>query len=399
MVKEGQKTTEPILPASPPVTQVPSLPEKPRRGRILVWAIIGGFVAGVLGSILVFFIVLPVLKSQLPGVVTQKQENLTVNEESGIIAAVKKIQPVVVSIISTTNVMDFFGEVTQEQGGGSGVIISKDGLILTNKHVIEDATAEYKVVLADGRNFPAKIVSTDPLNDLGVVKIAASDLPVAVLGDSDALQIGQRVVAVGNALGEFQNTVTAGIVSATERTITAGTGASAELLEGLIQTDAAINPGNSGGPLINLEGQVVGINTAIAQEAQNIGFALPINQAKFAITSVLTKGKIIRPYLGVRFVTITKQLAELEKLSRTAGALIISGSEAGAVAVAPNSPADKAGLKEGDIIVKIGDKVLSEKDTLAKVLTEFEPKSQVEITFVRNGVEQKVTVTLGELQN
>jgi serine protease Do len=191
---------------------------------------------------------------------------------------------------------DIFGQTSEEKGGGTGFIITSDGLILTNKHVVENLRATYQVFTSDGKNYQAKVKAKDPLNDLAVLEIKGKNLPVADLGNSDDLKIGQRAIAIGNALGEFQNTVTTGVISAKERSITAtGTfGQTTEELQGLIQTDASINQGNSGGPLINLDGQVVGINTVVAASAENIGFAIPINDAKTAIDSVVKTGKIIR---------------------------------------------------------------------------------------------------------
>lgn len=388
-----------VKPPSVPAFQPPSeIIVAPQKGKvILIWAILLGFLGGILGALVVFVFTPPIIKDIKQKIVTQKEERIIVKEESGIIEAVKKVQPSVVSIISTSNVMGFFGRIYEQKGGGTGFIISEDGLILTNKHVISDRNAKYTVLLADGRSFAGKVISTDPLNDIGVLRIDASNLKTAELGDSDKLEIGQRVIALGNALGEFQNTVTTGIVSAVHRTIMAGEGEATERLEDLIQTDAAINPGNSGGPLINLAGQVVGINTAIAEQAENIGFAIPINQAKYAINSVRERGRIIRPFLGVRYVMVTKQLAKLEHLAVDHGALLTSDEEA--VAVLPNSPAGKAGLRKGDIIVKVNGQTLDENNSLTKVLIQFEPGTTVEITFVRDGVEHKVNVTLGELKD
>src|SRR3990167_6977380 len=209
-----------------------------------------------------------------------KTEKFVLEESSKVSDTADHVSPAVVSISSTRNAVDFFGRQFQQEGGGTGFIITSDGLIVTNKHVVSDENATYTVFTSDGKEFEAKILAHDPLNDLAVVKIEATGLPVVELGDSDQIKVGQFVVAIGNALGEFSNTVTLGVISAKDRQITAGGGGIAESLSGLLQTDAAINPGNSGGPLVNLAGQVVGINTAIAGNAESIGFAIPINVVK-----------------------------------------------------------------------------------------------------------------------
>lgn len=325
-----------------------------------------------------------------------KQE-IVLEESSAIIDAVDKIRPSVVSILATRNVQDFFGNIFEQKGGGSGFIITSDGLILTNKHVVDQEGADYTVLTADGKDYPAKVLALDPVLDLAIIKIEASGLRPVELGDSDNLKIGQWVVAVGNALAEFQNTVTVGVVSAIDRQITASGASGSERLEGLIQTDAAINPGNSGGPLVNLKGQVVGINTAVAGNAQNIGFAIPINLAKNAIESVQKTGKISRPMLGIRYLPITKEIAQLRDLPVEAGALIVAGS-AGQPGVIPGGPADKAGLKEGDIITKLNNEEITETRSLARLLQQYKIGDQVKITFLRDKTEQTVTVTLGELK-
>ena len=208
-------------------------------------------------------------------------DHIVLEESSAITDSVDKVSPAVVSITTKQNVRDFFGRTIEQKGGGTGFILTSDGMIVTNKHVVSDDNATYHVFTNDGKDFEAKVVARDSLNDLAVIKIEATGLPVVELGSSDDLKVGQWVIAIGNALGEFNNTVTVGVVSAKERQITAdgAGGGVSEDLSGLLQTDAAINPGNSGGPLINLKGQVVGINTAIAGNAQSIGFAIPINLA------------------------------------------------------------------------------------------------------------------------
>lgn len=327
---------------------------------------------------------------------TVSKQKIVIEESSAFIDASKSITPSVVSISTTTKVQDFFGQVTEASGGGTGFIITADGLILTNKHVVSDTGATYTVFTSDGKSYPGKVQSTDPYNDLAVIKIDATGLPVAELGDSDQLEIGQWVVAVGNALAKFNNTVSVGVVSAKERQIEASdsTGSSTEQLEGLLQLDIAINQGNSGGPLINLKGQVVGINTAIASNAQGISFAIPINTAKSAIESIKKSGKIIRPYLGVRYLPITKDIAEQNDLPVQNGAWVLRGSGYGAVAVISGSPADKSGIVENDIITAVGGEKIDDSHSLSRLLQNYDVGKTVELTVIHQGSEKKVKVTL-----
>jgi len=329
---------------------------------------------------------------------TTKTEKIVVEESSAFIETSEKISPSVVSISTVSNAQDLFGDVVETEGGGTGFIITTDGLILTNKHVVSDTNASYTVYTYDGKSYPAKIQSTEPFNDLAVLKIEANNLPVAELGDSDQLAIGQWVMAVGNALAKYDNTVTIGIISAKERQVEAtdGAGNNAEKLDGLLQTDAAINSGNSGGPLVNLHGQVIGINTAVASNAQGIGFAIPINVAKSAIESIKKSGKIIRPYLGVRYIPVTKDIAEMNNLSIDYGAWVMSGSRTGQVAVIPNSPADKADLKENDIITEINGEKIDENHSLTRLLQNYEIGDSVEVKYLRSGEEKTAKVVLEE---
>ena len=269
---------------------------------VIIASLLAMFVVGGLGALAALDLATksPSLRQYLglvnpDGKVTARQEKLILEENSAVISSVEKVSPAVVSIVTTRNVRNLFGDVFEQQGGGTGFIISTDGTILTNRHVVSDPRAEYTVITSDGKDYPAKVLATDPspTADLAIVKIEATGLPVVELGSSDDLKIGQFVVAIGNALAEFQNTVTLGVVSAKDRHLTAAGVDGQERLEGLIQTDAAINPGNSGGPLINLKGQVVGINTAVSSDAQNIGFATPIELAESAIKSFTKNGKNI----------------------------------------------------------------------------------------------------------
>lgn len=325
-----------------------------------------------------------------------KQE-IVLEESSAIIDVAEKISPSVVSIVATRNVEDLFGNVFEQTGGGTGFVITSDGLILTNKHVVNQADATYTVLTSDGKDYTARVLALDPVLDLAIVKIDASGLRPVELGSSDDLEIGQWVVAIGNALAEFQNSVTVGVVSAKDRQITASGEDGTERLEGLIQTDAAINPGNSGGPLLNLRGQVVGINTAIAGDAQNIGFAIPINVAKAAIESVQATGEISRPMLGIRYVPITKEIARLEDLPVDQGALIAAGAN-GQSGIIDGGPAGQAGLAEGDIITKFNGEEITETRSLARLLQQYNVGDTVTVEYLRDSNTHEVTVVLSELE-
>ena len=356
-------------------------------------------------------------------------------QEQKIIDAVKLVSPAVVSIIITKDVPiieqyftnpfeEFFGQGSpfrlqipqyrqkgtekKEVGGGSGFIVSADGYVVTNKHVVLDEEADYTVFTNDGKSYPAKVLAKDPLQDLALLKITeeqivneqgafvATPFVASSLGDSDGLEIGQSVIAIGNALGEFRNTVSVGVISGLGRTITASGGANfVETIEDVIQTDAAINKGNSGGPLLNLAGEVIGINTATVLDAQNIGFAVPINKVKRDIEQVRAVGKITYPFLGVRYVLITERIAEEQNLSVQYGVLVAKGSQ-GESAVMPDSPAQKAGILEGDIILEFNGARISPDNSLAKLIQKYNPKDTVVLKVLRQGQEKIFTVVLGE---
>lgn len=349
-----------------------------------------------------------------------------IDYEKAVIAAVKKASPAVVSITISKNVpileecpydpfadlppevRRFFGEESfpfyipcdggrtelKEIGGGSGFIISADGLILTNKHVVADTKASYTVFLNDGRKFEAKIVARDPVQDLAIIKIPVSGLSTVTLGDSDKLELGQTVIAIGNALGEFRNTVSVGVVSGLSRKVTASGGNFSETIYGVIQTDAAINPGNSGGPLLNLRGEVVGINTAVASGAENIGFAIPINDARRDIESVKSTGEIRLPFLGVRYVILTPQLAKSRNLPVNYGALVESDSSA--PAVMPGSPAAAAGIKAGDIILEIDGQRVDADNPLATIISKHQVGEKVTLKVRRGNEILNLTAVLAQ---
>ncbi len=360
-----------------------------------------------------------------------------VSEESAVVSAVDKVSPAVVSIIITKNLpkiqeyynnpfgSDFFrqffgsdfpdlfgsdmqqnnnrpgqdsgGMVKREIGGGSGFIITKDGFIVTNKHVIIDAEAEYTVLMNDGKKYPAKVIAQDPTIDLAVLKINAGNLPIVELGQSANLKVGQTVIAIGNALGEFRNTVSTGVISGLARSVTAGSfGLGAEQLVNVIQTDASINSGNSGGPLLNIAGQVIGINTAMAQGAENIGFAIPIDEVKSTIESIKANGRLVRPWLGVRYVIINQAIADANKLSVDYGAIIARGQNPTDLAVIPGSPADKAGLVENDIILEINNKKITEDNPLANIIAKLKPGDEITLKVMHQAKEKMVKVKLEE---
>ncbi len=347
--------------------------------------------------------------------------------ENAVVAAVKKASPAVVAITISKNVpvlescpgqspffnlppefQQFFGDMPQfsvpcdkgkkelqEVGGGSGFIITADGLIITNKHVASDKTASYTVFTSEGKKYDATIIAADPTQDLAVLKIQGGGFPTVALGNSDSIELGQTAIAIGNALGEFRNTVSVGVISGLSRTITAsGSSVGAETLAGVIQTDAAINPGNSGGPLLNLRGEVIGINTAMANGAQSIGFAIPINRAKRAISSVKASGEIQTAYLGVRSVTITSDLAKKQNLPVDHGSLIRGGDDG--PAVVKDSPAEKAGLLAEDIILEVNGKKIDENSPLLSLISEYNPGDTVTLKIARGGKEMELRVSLGK---
>ena len=283
-------------------------------------------------------------------------------------------------------------------GGGSGFIVHPDGLVLTNKHVVFDQEAEYTVITTDLEEYPAKVLSRDPINDIAVLKINIKGLPSIRLGNSGKLELGQTVIAIGNALGMFSNTVSKGIISGLSRSISAalGTGGEMEHLRGVLQTDVAINQGNSGGPLINLDGDVIGINTAIIAGAQNIGFSIPINWAKQDLEDIIKHGRIIKPFIGLNYVMLDKKLQKQYSLPIGSGALVVRDHLPDSVAVVPGSPADKAGVHENDIIVELnGEKILENMD-LRDLLQKYTVGSEIEFAVLRKDQQLKLKATLEE---
>ena len=396
-----------------------------------VTALVVGFVSGGAGSFAFPYwlkteigrlseqpIIKEIVKPSAPEAAVQTQEEL-------IVKVVKDASPSVVSVIATKDlpvVEQYFGEPfggdeffrqffpefqvpqyrqkgteKKEIGSGTGFIVSSDGLIVTNKHVVSDTEAEYTVLTNDEKKYAANVLARDPVQDVAILKIEKTGLTPLRLGDSDKVQIGQTVITIGNALGEFRNTVGVGVVSGLSRSIVAsGPGTPAESIEGVIQTDAAINPGNSGGPLLNLNGEVIGVNTAMVSGAQSIGFALPINKVKKDIEDVKQMGKIIYPFLGIRYVLITQQLKEKNNLLVDYGALVTRGETREELAVTPGSPADKAGILENDIILEIDGIKIDKERTLAKIIQDHKVGDEIALKILSKGAEKTVKVKLEE---
>ncbi len=329
-----------------------------------------------------------------PPRVESATQTLTFNDtdiQTAITRAVEKVAPAVVTVVGVVpGQVTWFGRTADSQVSGSGVIISPDGYIVTNNHVVEEAR-ELSVVLSDGRQLPAEVVSTDVYADLAVLK-AEGDMPaVAVFGNSDNLKPGETVIAIGSPLGEFRNTVTVGVVSATGRALDTGKG---YWMEDLIQTDAAINQGNSGGPLVNLNGEIIGINTMIVRGgygsqtvAEGLGFAIPANTVRLISEQIIANGYFARPYLGVRWQAVTPAIARRYRLPVEWGAYVTE--------VVPGSPAARAGLQRGDIIIAIGDQPIDEKHSFLNALFSWRPEDQVQVTVYREGKKKQLSVTLG----
>jgi len=329
-------------------------------------------------------------------------------EKSPIIEIAKKACPAVITIVASKDLpkVDGFyffpygpgqefvfpklekGKEKTKIGGGSGFIVSKEGYVVTCSHVVGDPEAEYSVVLDPKNKYSAKVLATDPLVDLAILKINDKNLPYLELADSDKIDLGEAVVAIGNPLGEFDDTLSSGIVSGLSRKITAQGGllTKATSLRGLIQTDAAINPGNSGGPLVNMEGKVIGVNTAQILGVQNIGFAIPINYAKNILKEIKEYGKIKRPFLGVRYIILNPEIAKANKLPVDYGALIVR-ENLGENAVIKGSAAERAGLKEYDIILESDGEKITEETPLTDSLAKRGIGGEISFKVLREGKE------------
>jgi S1-C subfamily serine protease len=361
---------------------------------ILLAAVAGGAVADRIIGI-------KLLDKRFPPKNSQQEQVKVVIREGDVSDVVKKVGPSVVTVSAktpVTQVIQFspFGGFTRgTQGGteadiGSGFVVSSDGLIVTNKHVVADTSLSYKVSTSDGKTYDVVEINRDPANDIAVIKIDAKDLTPVTLGDSSNLEVGQFVIAIGTALGEFRNTVTTGVISGLGRGISAGDAYQGyiEQLDNVIQTDAAINPGNSGGPLLNAEGEVIGINVAVAQGANNIAFAIPINTVKNNLDSFKSTGKFpAKAYLGVEYQVLTQQAARLNSVPQ--GMYVVN--------VIAAAPAEKAVIEAGDLIFKIdGKEVGTDANALSKIIAGKKPGDVLSLDIWRNGESKNLKVTLSE---
>lgn len=341
---------------------------------------------------------LPVISTEVSVLpVSSENQELVVSTTEVVTAVTMAVQntgPAVVTVVGTIpGQRTPFGRTSESTVSGSGVFISKDGYILTNNHVVED-TQTINIILADGSEQAATLVGTDIYSDLAVLKVEGDVPAAAILGNSDALNQGETVIAIGSPLGEFMNTVTVGVVSATGRSIDTGYGYQ---IEDLIQTDAAINSGNSGGPLLNLAGDVIGINTLVVRDsnsgtvAEGLGFAIPINTARAVAEQIIEKGYFSRPYLGISWQAITPRIAAVYRLPAEYGVYITQ--------VAANSPASQAGLQPGDIITGIGETTLDATHAYINTLFQYSAGDTVTLTVIRENEQIQVQVTLGEAES
>ena len=361
---------------------------------LLIGGVISSGISGITWSSINQFVTH--FQSGLPKTVLNKPPvvNGTVritNEESVVIDAVDKASPSVVTIIvnnpPSMRQNSQFSPQPAAQDIGTGFIINTDGYIVTSKHVVSDTEATYKIITKDDKSYDVKKIYRDPTNDLAIVKIDSSGLTPIEMGDSSKIKVGQLAIAIGTALGEFRNTVTTGVVSGVGRGIDAGSQfeGSVERLDNVIQTDAAINPGNSGGPLLNSAGQVIGVNTAVSAEGQNIGFAIPINVVKDALTNFNSTGQFNRPFLGIRYRTVSKDIAIMNDIPE--GAYVLE--------VVAGSPAEKAGIQTGDIITSVGNTRLTGNNAeLATAISSMKVGESVAVTIWRDGKTVNETATL-----
>ncbi len=357
-------------------------------------AVVSATAGAVVGGKVVLTVARPSVASSVPtysDVPTQLQISNT-QIETAITQTVERVGPAVVTVIGTVPGQNtFFGRLPDGQSSGSGVIISSDGYIVTNNHVVENAS-NLAVILSDGTQLPAQVISTDIFADLAVLKADGEMPAVVTLGNSDNLKSGETVIAIGSPLGEFRNTVTVGVISATGRMLDTGNG---YFMEDLLQTDAAINQGNSGGPLVNLNGELVGINTLIVRGgngssavAEGLGFAIPSNTVRLIAERIIAQGYFARPYLGVNFQSITPAIARRYDLPAAWGAYVTDVDSGG--------PAANTGLQRGDIIVSIGEQSIDEENSYINVLFAHQPGDEVTIKALRNGQEVTFNVILEE---
>lgn len=379
-----------------PVAPAINKKQLPVIGLIILTSMVAGFVGGYSGG----------AQNRQNNTTSQQANQQIINSESQLITQIAKdVGESVVSVNVTsqgTRQSYFTGPQSYAQeSAGTGVIVNTDGIIITNRHVVPAGATSVSVTLSDGTTLDdVEVIGRTNENDsldVAFLKIKdkkGKELKAAKLGDSSKMQVGDKVIAIGNALGQFQNTVTSGIISGYGRSIEAGDATSSETLQNLFQTDASINQGNSGGPLVNINGEVIGINTAVAGDgAENIGFAIPINDIQGLITSVLKEGKLLRPYLGVHYITLNDDYAYEYNLNVKRGAYI-APSARGQSSIVAGSPAEKAGLKEKDIITKVNNQSIDEKNSLISILGRSTVGDKVELTVIRDGQEQKINVTL-----
>ena len=367
----------------------------PTNMKIILFSITG--LALIISLCSLYYSIMDFKNGATPITFNSSTDGNSTNFTDGSIADVaNKVSPSVVSIITETRTMSFWGQDSTSSAAGTGIIISGDGYILTNKHVIDGAN-KVSVILYDGTTYSdVSIVTTDPLNDVAFLKVKdVSDLKSVTLGDSKTINVGQQVIAIGNALGQYQNTVTSGIISGTGRSVTASDGySSSETLTDMIQTDASINAGNSGGPLVNAAGEVIGINTAVSADGENIGFAIPISSVKGMLNNILETGSAKRAYLGLYYVNITPDIAAEYELPVNAGAYVYSNSKY--TAIAKDGPAAKAGIKEKDIITAVNGTKVGIAGSVSSLIGEFKPGDTVQLTILREGKQTTVNITLGE---
>ncbi len=401
--------------------------------RIIVWSVS----INVLVLVVVFLILFANRTSIFESLATQSLEATradpsvvgpsrrpVLSEESAVIDIVAASNPAVVSIVVSKDVPvleeyfeqgnpfeDFFGDnffnfnfpqlrqrgtEHREIGGGSGFLVSADGLVVTNRHVVADSAADYTVFTNEGKKYEASVVARDSVLDLAFLKIkGGAPFPHLSFGRSADLSLGQTVIAIGNALGEFRNSVSVGVVSGLARSIVAGgRSGESELLEEVIQTDAAINPGNSGGPLLDLSGRVIGVNVAVALGSENIGFALPADLVSVAVQSVVKHGEIVRPYLGIRYVAVTDDLKTKNNLPFDYGVLVVRGETVSDLAVIPGSPTNKAGIVEKDIILEVDGIRLDQDHSLATLIRQKNVGQSVRLKVWHQGATKEISVTL-----
>lgn len=407
---------------------------QPTTKQLIAFTVLLSFIASIVGTILTIWLFGTVfgIDQNLSGTVlfsrskaiNESVASSTSSADEPVVRVTEKVSPAVVSIVASKDVpvierysgspfsddplfQEFFGNQfnvpqyrqngtqKQEVSAGSGFLVSADGLIITNKHVVADTRAEYTALTNDGKKYVAEVLARDPVQDLAIIRIKGSSFPWLAFGNSTGAKIGQTVIAIGNALGEFRNTVSVGVISGLERSLEAGGGDTSESLQELIQTDAAINPGNSGGPLLNLHGEVIGVNTAVALGAQNIGFSIPANHAKQDLENVQKNGRIIYPFLGVRYIIITPDLVKQENLARDYGAYIVEEGP-DSPAVAAGSPAEQVGLREKDIILALNNEKIDQNHSLAFLLQKYKVGDEITLQVFRGGKEFTLKVRLVE---